>query len=156
MPIHLACQQLAQPRQHVAVDDRAGALVEAEPDQPLAPFVRHGGVAKGEQQTACPGRLGVMQAPDRVGQIECAVEQALRVARRCDLVGNDKLPLGEAAALAKQGTEAVEPVAFEPDRHRAGGQRGAKSQAAQTPASPWRRAAAPAPALRAHPAPPAR
>src|SRR6266550_2656045 len=103
------------------VDARARALVEPEPDQSLALFVGHGGIAKGEQQTACPGRLGVMQTPDRVGQIERAVEQALRVARRCDPVGDDKLPLGEAAALAKEGTEAVEPVAFEPDRHRACG-----------------------------------
>ena len=43
------------------------------------------------------------------------------------MVGDDKLPLGEAATLAKKAAEAVKPFAFEPDRDRPREQRGAKS-----------------------------
>ena len=41
-----------------------------------------------------------MQAADCIGQIERAVEQPLRIARRRDIAGNDELPLGEAPTLA--------------------------------------------------------
>ena len=69
-----------------------------------------------------------MQAPDCVGQIERMVEQALRIVRCRDVVGNDKLSLGKAAALAENGTEAVKPVAFESDRDCPRGQRRRKSE----------------------------
>ena len=117
-PLHIARQQLAKPADNVVVENRAGPGIEAEPNQPLAPFVGNGSIAKGEQQAAGPGGLGVTQAPDRVGQIERAIQPALGVARRCDGGREDKLALGEAAAVAEHGAEPVEPVALEPDRRR--------------------------------------
>src|SRR3954471_19430241 len=71
-----------------------------------------------------------MQAPDCVGQVECAADEALRIARCCGSVGSE-LALRPTATFAENAPEAVEPVAFEPDWHRARGQCSAKSQAGQ-------------------------
>ena len=120
VPVGNLCQRRPQPRQDVA-DQRAGAEVEAEPDQSLALLVGHRGEAERQHQAARPGRGHSLEPPDRVRQVEDAIEHPFGVARRRNRSGRPNLPFAPASLVGEERTELVEPVALESDGNRATG-----------------------------------
>jgi len=103
----------------MSLTTRAGAQVEAEPDQSLAFLIGHGRVAEGQQQAARPSRGHALETPDRVGKIERTVEHLFGIARRRNASYRPHLALAPASLVSEQRAESVEPIAIEPDRDRA-------------------------------------
>src|SRR4029453_15951947 len=103
---------------HYVAYYRAGAQVEAEPDQSLAFLIGHGRVAEGQQQAARPRRGHALETPDCVGGIERTVEHLLGIAPRRNAGYTPPPALAPAALVSQQRTEPVEPIAIEPDRDR--------------------------------------